>query len=119
MRALIISLAMFLVPLCSFSASFNSPFAATDPTPTAEVAALPTFTPVSYYGTVIPDSSLANIRGCRIVSDTLCPVVMKLRPGDTPLRVIDISDPEWLKVEIPEHGQAWVVRYVVIHNPVN
>lgn len=109
-RALI---AMLLAPCAfAFSASVNLPFTA-DATPTPEVVTLPTLTPVAYFGTVIPSGALANVRGCRIVNDHLCPVVLKLRPGDTPLRVIDISDPEWLKVEIPEIGQAWVVRYVV------
>lgn len=105
---------MLILTACNVQFALHVPMPfMDDATPTPEVVTLPTLTPVAYFGTVIPSGALANVRDCRIVNDHLCPVVMKLRPGDTPLKVIDISDPEWLKVELPEIGQAWVVRYVV------
>lgn len=98
-------LIVLLLIACRITFDIPLPFETTsDPTPTAEVTTI---------GTITPLNSVANIRGCRVVNNTTCPINRVLKHGET-LNVISKDDPDWYYVELPGIGAAWVLKRVTV-----
>jgi hypothetical protein len=99
----LLPLTVLLLIGCRVAFDVPLPFETTpDPTPTAEI---------SYIGTITPLNSVANVRGCKVVNNDVCPINRALKYGES-LNVLAIEG-DWYYVELPGIGRAWVLKRVV------